>query len=133
MLLVDTSVWSLALRRDTTSIDPRVEHLERVLVAGDDVATTGLILQEVLQGIRGPRHRGLVLERLGSCALVQPERRDHIDAAELRNRCRRSGVQIGTVDALLIALCLRHGLTMLSADRDFGHAATVVPLDVWSA
>jgi predicted nucleic acid-binding protein len=42
-----------------------------------------------------------------------------VEAVELRNKCRRGGIQIGTIDALLAQLCLRHGLTMLTADRDF--------------
>ena len=41
---------------------------------------------------------------------VDPERRDHIRAAEVRNDCRRRGIQLGTIDALLVALCLRHEL-----------------------
>lgn len=43
-------------------------------------------------------------------ALLQPDREDHIEAAAVRNACRRSGVQISTIDAVLIQLCLRHDL-----------------------
>jgi len=38
--------------------------------------------------------------------LLTPDRRDHVDAAEMRNRCRRAGVQVGTIDALLAQLCV---------------------------
>jgi predicted nucleic acid-binding protein len=41
----------------------------------------------------------------------------------LRNDCRRAGLQIGTIDALLAQLCIRHDLTMLTADQDFAHLA----------
>jgi len=51
--------------------------------------------------------------------LIVPQRNDHIEAAELRNPCRRAGVQVGSIDALLAQLCLRHDLTMLTADGDF--------------
>jgi len=63
--------------------------------------------------------------------LIQPDRQDHIAAAEVRNVCRRSGVQIGTIDALLIQLCGRYDLTLLTADQDFFHAAPLVPFRLW--
>jgi predicted nucleic acid-binding protein len=64
---------------------------------------------------------------------VTPDRRDHIEAAGLRNMCRRRGVQIGTIDALLAQLCIRHGLIMLTTDQDFAHAAAHCPLRLWKA
>ena len=60
-----------------------------------------------------------------------PDRDDHIRAAETRNRCRRRGVQIGTVDALLAQLCIRHDLTVLTSDDDFEHIARHSTLKVW--
>lgn len=60
-----------------------------------------------------------------------PTTEDHIHAADLRNRCRRVGVQASTIDSLLAALCIDRGLTMLTADGDFAHLARHVPLDVW--
>jgi len=49
----------------------------------------------------------------------------------LRNRCRRTGIQVGTIDALLAALCLRHRLSLLTTDADFRRVAEVAPLSVW--
>jgi hypothetical protein len=49
--------------------------------------------------------------------MIVPGRDDHVAAAEIRNTCRRKGVQIGTIDALLIQLCCRHELTMLATDQ----------------
>ena len=70
--------------------------------------TTGLILQELLQGFAGPRARRDIIDRFAALPLLAPDRQDYIDAAEVRNRCRRAGVQIGTIDALLAQLCIRH-------------------------
>jgi predicted nucleic acid-binding protein len=64
-------------------------------------------------------------------ALIVPDRDDHIQAAELRNHCRREGVSIGTIDALLAQLCMRHDLTMLTADQDFTRVAEHSRLRVW--
>jgi hypothetical protein len=60
-----------------------------------------------------------------------PDRDDHVEAAALRNRCRRAGIQIGTIDALLAQLCIHHDLTMLSADDDFRHIAGQCALKLW--
>ena len=65
--------------------------------------------------------------------LLAPHRQDHIDAAELRNTCRRAGIQLGTVDALLAQLCIRHHLTPLTTDNDFSHAALRCRLNVWNS
>ena len=63
--------------------------------------------------------------------MIQPERQDHIAAAEVRSTCLRSGIQIGSVDALLIQLCGRHDMTLLSTDKDFAHAAGHVHFKLW--
>jgi len=131
-LFVDTSVWSLAFRRDQASSAPEVSALRQALERGDTVITTGIVLQELLQGFSGPRAREEIVDRFGAIPLLFPDRLDHIDAAELRNRCRRAGLQIGTIDALLAQLCLRHALTLLTTDKDFSRAAAHCPLRVWS-
>lgn len=130
-LFVDTSVWSLALRRDTPASAPEVQELTRALNAGESIVTTGLVLQELLQGFSGPKARQQIIERFAALPLVVPDRDDHIEAAELRNRCRRVGVQIGTIDALLAQLCLHHDLMMLASDGDFRNMAGRCGLKVW--
>ncbi len=132
ILFVDTSIWSLAFRRDGDGDDPRVATLRDALVERGTVVTTGLVIQEVLQGVTGPKHRSALLRSLRYLPVLAPSVDDHVGAADVRNRCRRGGVQVGTIDALLISLCQGHGLTMLTADRDFEHAARIVPLSIWS-
>ena len=132
-LLVDTSVWSLAFRRDGEASVPEVKALQHALEGADQVFTTGLVLQELLQGFSGPKARIQLIERLAALGFLQPDREDHIEAAEVRNSCRRHGVQIGTIDALLIQLCLRHDLVLLSSDNDFRSASKHVKFRLWSA
>ena len=128
---MDTSVWSLAFRRDAPAGADEVQELLRALEAGESIVTTGLILQELLQGFSGPKARQQIIDRFAALPLLAPDRRDHIDAAELRNRCRRAGVQIGTIDALFAQLCVRHDLMMLTADKDFGNIASRSGLRIW--
>jgi predicted nucleic acid-binding protein len=129
---VDTSVWSLAFRRDPPAAVPAVEALRRALEAGETVVSTGLVLQELLQGFHGPRARERVLSMFEVLPFLVPDRDDHVRAAELRNSCRRRGLSIGTIDALLAALCVRHELTLLTTDGDFERIANVAPLRLWS-
>lgn len=129
-VLVDTSVWSLALRRDVANPGPAVAVLRNALERSEPLYLTGLILQELLQGFAGPRAREQIIDRLAALPLLVPDRRDHIAAAELRNQCRRAGVQLGTIDALLGQLCLRHGLALLTTDADFTHMARITKLKV---
>ena len=131
-LFVDTSVWSLAFRRDGSAAEPEVQALKDALLGADIVVTTGLILQELLQGFSGPKASAQIVERFAALPLLHPDREDHIAAAELRNTCRRAGVQVGTVGALLAQLCIRHDLVLLSTDKDFTMAAKHCPLRVWS-
>ena len=130
-LLVDTSVWSLAFRRDHDSLTPQVAALQAALSGGEAIVTTGLILQELLQGFSGARAHKELIDRFTALPLIVPDRQDYIDAAALRNVCRRAGVQLGTIDALLAQLCIRHDLTMLTTDNDFSLAAEHCALKVW--
>jgi predicted nucleic acid-binding protein len=133
-LFVDTSVWSLALRRDAPPDQPEVAALNRALESSDPILITGLVLQELLQGFAGPRDRQRIVSYLSDLPLVVPDRQDHINAAELRNTCRRAGVQVGTIDALLAQLCIRHQLTLLTTDGDFVRISRhVAALRVWAA
>jgi hypothetical protein len=130
-LFVDTSVWSLAFRRDTPPASPEVRALRAALEADDTIVTTGLVLQELLQGFTGPRARREIIDRFTALPMLSPDRQDHIAAAELRNRCRRAGVQIGTIDAVLAQLCIRHELELLTTDKDFVRATAHSPLRIW--
>jgi len=131
-LLVDTSVWSLAFRRDAPPTIPEVLELRRSLESGDAVFVTGLILQELLQGFNKPKVQDQIVEHFKSLPLLIPEREDHIKAAELRNKCRKKGVQVGTIDALLTQLCIHHELQMLTTDQDFSYISKVIRISIWS-
>jgi predicted nucleic acid-binding protein len=132
-LLVDTSVWSLALRRDSPLDAPEVRALRDALAGGDIVATTGVILQEVLQGVIPARVREQITETFASLEYVTPSREDHVAAATVRNTLRAAGVQVGTIDALVVQLTVARGHTLLSTDKDFQFAARHVDLRLWAA
>ncbi len=130
-LFVDTSVWSLAFRRDAPPGVPEVEGLRKALEGEDGVFTTGLVLQELLQGFGGPRDARRIVGAFASLPLLVPGREDHVEAAVLRNTCRRRGVQVGTIDALLARLCVRYDLVLMTTDLDFARMKAVCPLALW--
>jgi predicted nucleic acid-binding protein len=132
-LLVDTSVWSLALRRDGEVDLPEVSALKLALLQGGEIITTGFILQELLQGFLGPKARTDIIDRFAAIPFISPARDDHIAAADLRNHCRRHGVQVGTVDAILAYLAIKYDLTMLATDKDFKEIARHTKLQIWSS
>ena len=71
---VDTSVWSLAFCRDADSGAPEVRALRRALEGAETIVTTGLVLQELLQGFAGPRTRQDIIERFTALPLLTPQR-----------------------------------------------------------
>ena len=130
-LFADTSAWSLVLRRDQVADHPTARALIRALETGERMVTTGLVLQELLQGFYGPKAQEQIVDRFSAIPLVVPDREDHVSAASLRNHCRKKGIQVGTIDALLAQLCIRHELVMLTTDEDFGHIARLSELRLW--
>jgi len=73
-LFVDTSVWSLLLRRDRPADVPQVSALVRALETGEQVVTTGLVLQELLQGFSGAKAHEQIVDRFAAFPLIVPDR-----------------------------------------------------------
>jgi predicted nucleic acid-binding protein len=93
--MVSRRHWSVAVSLLSA---PEVGALRAALLGAEQVFTTELVLQEVMQCYAGPKNRDELVERLSVLAVHQPDKKDHIAAADIRNACRRRGVQIGTID-----------------------------------
>jgi predicted nucleic acid-binding protein len=130
-LLIDTSVWSLALRRDAPPDVPEVRALRDALAGGEIVATTGVILQELLQGVVPERARTQIIEMFSALEYLTPSREDHVGAAGVRNTLRSAGVQVGTIDALIAYLTIAGGHTLLTTDKDFRAASSHISIQLW--
>lgn len=129
-LLVDTSVWSLAYRRDSPPDSPHVEALRQSLRSGG-VATTGVVLLELLRGFVPPTAQATIRSEFAVLEFIEPARDDYDAAAALANTCRRAGVQLGTIDALIAQLAITGDHTLLATDKDFEFAAEHVGLRLW--
>ena len=119
-LVVDTSVWSLVLRRPhVDEHDLHVRAFRRHVESGDGLFLIGNILQELLDGLRSPTQFDRLLVLLDPFPLLGIDRETYVAAARLRSFCRTKGVNAGPIDFLIAAACCQHGFPLLTADRDF--------------
>jgi predicted nucleic acid-binding protein len=126
-VLVDTSVWSIALRRDRVAPTRETDAL-RAAVERGAVFLLGVILQELLQGFPSPDRTRRLIEHLSPFPLLSLHRGDYIYAAEIRNRCRFKGLPISTIDAQIAAAAINHHCALLTLDQDFARLARYYPL-----
>ena len=119
-LLVDTSVWSLALRRRALAkLSAEESKLVKELtdaIADGRVAMIGPIRQELLSGIKEPAQFEKVKQALKPFRDEAIETADYEDAARLYNLCRSRGVECGPVDILICSLAWRQKWDTLTSD-----------------
>lgn len=124
MELVDTSVWVEVFRRPSrVSLD--------AVVPIDEIVTCLPVVQEVLQGFRD--EAAFLKARVAMLAfpLVESPLTDRLflEAVDLFRAARRQGVTVrSSVDCLIAAAALRHGLTVVHVDRDYERLARIAPL-----
>ena len=124
MVLVDTSAWVEFLRDTGSRAARRVDRL----LAGD-VATTDVVVMEVLAGARDDGHLDRLRRLLLRCVHLPTEAGDYEDAAAIWRVCRRAGdTPRSLTDCLIAAVALRETAPVCHADRDFDVIARHVPL-----
>jgi predicted nucleic acid-binding protein len=124
-VIVDTSVWSLALRR-TAPRDGQAERELRALVGEGRVVVIGPVRQELLSGVRSPEQFKLLRDRLRAFPDLRLRASDYEDAADCFNRCRARGIQGSNTDFLLCAVSLARALPIFTTDEDFSRYAEVL-------
>jgi predicted nucleic acid-binding protein len=133
-VLIDTPVWSLALRRKAAQLSSTERQLVeewKTLVWDGRARLAGIVRQEVLSGIRDARHFERLRERLAAFDDVSASATDHERAASYFNACRAKGVTPTAFDMLICALATRHGLTILTTDTDFVRYAKTLPIRLY--
>lgn len=128
-VLVDTSVWSLALRRPTSAGDVETAELVELIREGR-VEMIGAIRQEILSGIRAAEQFRKLRDRLRAFADVPLDESDYEEAATCFDRCRAKGLQGSNTDFLMCAVSLRHDLAILTTDKDFDGFARVLGFEL---
>jgi hypothetical protein len=127
LYLVDTSVWIDYLGGKRTGV---TERFAEVLDHGLPVGLTGVVLQEVVQGVSSKREFEQVSEYLGSQIFYHPHDpvESYREAARIYFDCRRAGITVrSAMDCIIARVAIEHGLTLLHDDRDFESMAGVIP------
>jgi predicted nucleic acid-binding protein len=125
-VLVDSTVWSLALRR-TTADSPEAKLLAAVIAHGE-ARIIGAVRQEVLSGIRTPEQFARVRDRLAPFPDLPLSETHYVRAAEFYNACRSRGVQGSATDFLICAAAQSHRLSIFTTDADFTRYAAHLPI-----
>jgi predicted nucleic acid-binding protein len=130
-VLVDTTIWSLALRRRAHQLSSAEKKLVEVwaeLVTSGGVALIGPVLQEVLSGIRSADVFEALLEKLSSFLYLEILPADHVQAARFFNVCRSHGITGSHIDMLICATAHRYDLPIFTTDPDFSGYARYLPI-----
>jgi len=125
MLLVDSSIWIDTTRGATTDGARFIASRDD----GEELAITGVIFQEVLQGARDDKSYDRLRDMLWALTFLTPREQSTYEiAAQLYRRARTAGLTIrSSSDCLIAALALEHGALLVHNDRDFQTLAQVEP------
>jgi predicted nucleic acid-binding protein len=126
-VLVDTSVWSLALRRRRLIEAAETSELAELVREGR-VSLLGPVRQELLSGIADEEQYAVLRDHLRAFPDVELEAGDYEEAATFFNKCRARGVQGSNTDFLICAAAARRRIGILTTDADFRHFAKVLPI-----
>jgi predicted nucleic acid-binding protein len=134
LVLVDTPIWSLALRRASRDLNSReqirTEALRELIRAGR-AQLLGPVRQELLSGIRQEKIFGELRDYLRAFDEPILQIADYEEAAHIHNRCRSRGIAGSSIDFLLCAIAARRDWEIFTADQDFARYAKVLPLKLY--
>jgi predicted nucleic acid-binding protein len=133
-ILVDTPVWSIALRRKASDLAPSERRVaEELYEIVDDgrAQLIGSVRQELLSGLREEAEFRRLRDYLRDFADVTLAIEDYEEAARASNLCRKAGIAGSPVDMQICAVALRYDWEIFSTDRDFVHYASVVPIQLF--
>ena len=133
-LLVDTPVWSLALRRKAADLSPREERITQALaeaIRDGRAQLIGVVRQELLSGIREVERFKKLRDYLRAFDEPALEMGDYEEAAEMHNRCRARGIAGSTIDFLICAVASRRKWQVFTTDQDFERYGRVLGLKLY--
>jgi len=122
MILVDSSVWIETFRSPSSPLFQKT-----AAIIEDQACTCGIIIQEVLQGIRDSQSVEEVYERMVLLPYLGATKEVHLYASRLFQRCRQRGIRVHTVDVLIMALAIQYAVSVFTLDADFGKVVSIEP------
>lgn len=136
-VLIDTSVWSQALRRQKATtgslLESRVVELLKELIHDGRVALLGPVRQELLSGVKTKDQFATLQKILSVFPDESLSSADYELAAQSFNKCRQAGVQGSNTDFLICAVAINRAWPVLSLDKDFERYQKHLPLSLFKA
>lgn len=126
-VIVDTSIWSLALRRKKEQVFKEVKFLES-LIDNQRICMLGPIRQELLSGIKEQKQFAQLKNVLSSFDDYPIITKDYELAAEYFNLCKSKGVQGSNIDYLICAISYRNRFPIFTNDNDFEIFSKYIPI-----
>lgn len=128
-VLIDTSVWSMALRRQNlTDAEQKIVDALKELIRDARVVIMGPIRQELLSGVKEQEQFEELKQKLSVFKDIQILEEDYIEAARCYNICRENGIQGTHIDFLICSIALRMSLPIFTLDKDFKSFAKHLPI-----
>jgi predicted nucleic acid-binding protein len=122
--LIDSSAWIHFFNQTS----PRHIAAVRRALTEDKACTCGVIITEVLRGVRNSKERKLLLEHFSLLEYFELEMQDYFDAAENAFELKKKGWTTKTIDLLIACIALKNDLVLIHDDRDFEFMAKHFPL-----
>jgi predicted nucleic acid-binding protein len=130
-ILVDTSVWSLALRKnDITGEDKKITNRLAKALRELEIEIIGPIRQEILSGIKEKERFEELKEKIGVFKDLEIKTEDYELAAEYFNECRKHGIQGSHIDYLICAVAVKRKLKIMTLDKDFENYKKYIPIKI---
>jgi len=131
VIVLDTSVLSVVLRRDPPA--PLTERFARLVEQDAPLSVPGVVLQEVLSGVRSELQFTRLQKALQAFPILLADKADHVQAAQISNACRRRGIATSNADCLIAALTIRCRGELWTLDTDFQRIVRLSALRLYPA
>ena len=129
-VIVDTSVWSISLRRRKKFPDKNEDKLRKLILDGN-VVIIGPIRQEILSGIKTKNQFNLLKTSLSAFPDYPLSEKDFETAAEFFNLCRAKGIQGSNTDYLICAVAYNNNFKIFTADKDFERFKKIISVKLF--
>jgi predicted nucleic acid-binding protein len=132
-IIVDTSVWSLAFRKQKLSFENKksLENLSE-LINDLKVIMIGPIRQEILSGISDYNKYQELKDKLSALSDFNIKTNDYETAAHFYNLCRKNGVQGSHIDLLICAVGYNNSFPIFTFDKDFVSYRIHIPIKIYN-
>jgi predicted nucleic acid-binding protein len=129
-VLVDTPIWSYALRSKNNEYQIEIDALTS-LIRDQRALTIGPIRQEILSGYSDLRKYSIIEDKLSYFANTPILDTDYELAAEFSNKCRKKGIQGSHIDFLICAVANRIDIPIFTNDKDFEYYQTIISIKLF--